>query len=77
MITDNNPNLVSDEFSKFASEWKFDQISISPGHSRSNGKVESAMAIVKTLIKKVDSSQEVKVAVKSNMGLKFLFNLIF
>ena len=56
VITDNNPNLVSDEFSKFATEWKFDHISISPGHSRSNGKVESAVAIVKTLMKKAERS---------------------
>ena len=52
VIKDNNPNLVNDELSKFASEWKFDHISISPGHSCSNGKVESAAAIVKTLMKK-------------------------
>ena len=56
VITDNNPNLVSDEFSKFASEWRFDHISISPGHSCSNGKVESAVAIVKLLMKKVETS---------------------
>ena len=56
VITDNNPNLVSDEFSKFATEWKFDHISISPGHSCSNGKVESAVAIVKTLMKKAERS---------------------
>ena len=56
VITDNNPNLVSDEFSKFASEWKFNHISISPGHSRSNGKVESAVSIIKTMMKKVERS---------------------
>ena len=55
VITD-NPNLVSDEFSKFASDWKFHHISISPGHSRSNGKVESAVTIVKTLMKKAERS---------------------
>lgn len=47
VITDNHPNLVSDEFSQFAAEWTFDHISISPGHSSSNGKVESAVAIAK------------------------------
>lgn len=53
LVTDNAPNLVSDEFAKFATEYEFKHITSSPYHSKSNGKAESAVKIVKKLLKRV------------------------
>ena len=52
IISDNGPQLVSEEFAKFASDWEFSHITSSPYYSRSNGKAESAVKIAKNLIKK-------------------------
>ena len=52
LITDNGPQYASQEFKDFAQEWEFKHISSSPYHSRSNGKAESAVKIVKSLLKK-------------------------
>ena len=54
IVSDNGPQLVSDEFQKFASEWEFDHVTSSPFHSASNGKAESAVKIAKKLIKKTE-----------------------
>ena len=45
LISDNGPQLKSSEFIKFTRTWQ-------PHHSQSNGKVESAVKIVKSIIKK-------------------------
>ena len=58
VITDNNANLVSDEFSRFAVEWTFDHITSSCYHSISNGKCESAVKIAKTLMRKATNAGE-------------------
>ena len=52
VVTDNGPQLVSDEFQKFSTDWEFAHITSSPYHSSSNGKAESAVKIVKKLIRK-------------------------
>ena len=52
VVTDNGPQLVSDEFQKFSTDWEFAHITSSPYHSPSNGKAESAVKIVKKLIRK-------------------------
>ena len=52
IISDNGPQLVSEEFAKFASDWEFSHITSSPYYSRSNGNAESAVKIAKNLIKK-------------------------
>ena len=52
VVTDNGPQFVSDEFARFAKEWNFRHITSSPYHSQSNGKAESAVKIVKNLLKK-------------------------
>ena len=54
IVSDNGPQLVSDEFSRFAAEWEFAHVTTSPYHSASNGKAESAVKIVKKLIKKAE-----------------------
>ena len=52
LMTDNGPQYTSREFADFAQEWEFKHLSSSPHHSRSNGKAESAVKIVKNLFKK-------------------------
>ena len=53
-MSDNGPQLVSDEFGQFAAQWEFAHVTTSPYHSASNGKAESAVKIVKKLIKKTE-----------------------
>ena len=52
IISDNGPQLLSEKFAKFASDWEFIHTTSSPYYSRSNGKAESAVKIAKNLIKK-------------------------
>ena len=47
VMTDNGPNLVSDESAKFAESWNFLHTTSSPYYCRSNGKAEVA-------VKKID-----------------------
>ena len=50
--TDNGTNYVSQEFKDFAKSWEFEHCTSSPHHHQSNGKAESAVKIMKTMIKK-------------------------
>ena len=52
MWTDNGPNFASREFSKFAAEWEFQHCTSSPHYHKSNGKAESAVKIMKNMMKK-------------------------
>ena len=52
LITDNGPQFISEDFIKFKKSWDFDHITISPRHSQSNGKVESAVKAAKRMMKK-------------------------
>ena len=52
LVTDNGPQFTSREFQKFSRDWEFLHVSSSPHHHRANGKVESAVKVVKSLIKK-------------------------
>ena len=58
VVTDNNANLVSEEFSKFARKWQFQHVTSSPHFPRSNGKVESAVKIIKNMMQKCTKSGE-------------------
>ena len=49
VMADNGPNLVSDEFAKFAESWDFLHAISSPYYSRSNGKAKAAIKIAKAL----------------------------
>ena len=51
-MTDNGPQYTSREFTEFKREWEFTHLTSSPYHSRSKGKSESAVKIVKNLFKK-------------------------
>ena len=52
LITDNGPQFVSKAFEEFAQNWEFKHTTSSPGYPKSNGKAESAVKVVKTLMKK-------------------------
>ncbi|XP_033725286.1 uncharacterized protein K02A2.6-like [Pecten maximus] len=52
VMSDNGPQFSSAEFAEFAREWEFSHTTSSPYHSQSNGKVESAVKISKTILKK-------------------------
>ena len=51
-ITDNGPQFVSHEYSRFAREYGFTSTKSSPYHSQGNGKTESAVKIAKNILKK-------------------------
>jgi hypothetical protein len=52
VISDNGPQFNSSSFQNFSRDWDFEHLTISPGHSQSNGQVESAVKTAKKLIKK-------------------------
>ena len=56
LISDNCPNLVSNEFAQFCSQWEIEHVTISPHHSVSNGKIEATVKIAKMLMKKCKKS---------------------
>ena len=57
LISDNGPQFVSSEFRKFANEWDFEHRTSSPGNSKANGKVESAVKTAKNLLRKALSAR--------------------
>ena len=52
LVTDNCPLFTRYEVQQFSRAWEFIQVSSSPHHHRSNGKVESAVKVTKSLLKK-------------------------
>ena len=56
VISDNAGQYTSQEFQRFSKEWDFLHLTISPRHSQSNGKVESAVKSAKRLLKKCRKS---------------------
>jgi hypothetical protein len=58
LMSDNGPNLVSQEFEQFLSKWGIEHHTSSPGFSQSNGKAESAVKAAKTMMKKCKENGE-------------------
>ena len=56
LISDNGPQFVSSGFRKFANDWDFEHRTGSPGNSKANGKVESAVKTAKNLLRKALSA---------------------
>ena len=52
LATDSGPQFTSQEFRQFLQDWEFLHVSSSPPHHKSNGKVESAVKVAKSLLKK-------------------------
>ena len=52
LVTDNGPQFTSQEFKQFTHSWEFVHVSSSPHHHKSNGKVEAAVKVTKSLLKK-------------------------
>jgi len=56
VISDNGPQITSQEFIDFASNWDFELCTSAPHHHQANGKVESAVKAAKTMIAKCSAS---------------------
>ena len=52
LVTDNSPQFTSEDFRQFSRDWEFLHVSSSLHLHRSNGKVESAVKVAKSLLKK-------------------------
>ena len=52
LMTDNGSQIVSHEFTQFATDWEFKHVTSSPRYPKSNRKAEAAVKVVKTLFKK-------------------------
>ena len=57
VISDNGPQYSSASFAHFSRDRDFEHLTISPGHSQSNGQVESAVKTAKRLIKKATKAK--------------------
>lgn len=59
VISDGATNFSSSEFQKFSTDWEFKHVMSSPHYPQSNGKAESAVKVVKMMIKKsIDSNED-------------------
>ena len=58
VISDNGPQFISHEYSKFAQDWDFDHITSSPKYPHSNGFIERAIQTVKKTLKKAHHSSD-------------------
>ena len=52
VVSDNGPQFSCNKFATFARTWEFKHCPISPGNSKANGKVESAVKTAKRLLRK-------------------------
>ena len=57
LVTDIGPQFTSMQFKEFVKRWRFQPTTTSPYHSRSNGKVESAVKTAKGLMRKAAHSK--------------------
>ena len=66
VMSDNRPQFVSGEFSRFSQNWGFDHFTSSPGYPQSNGKVENAVKTTKRLMAKARQSGAIRGLLSSN-----------
>ena len=52
VISDNEPQFTSDEFTNFSRTWDFEHLTSSPGNSKANGKADSEVKTAKRMLKK-------------------------
>ena len=70
LISDNGPQLKSSEFTEFSRTWQFTLVTTSLYHSQLNGKVESAVKFVKSIIKSLNKTKDI-------FGCLYLIGAIF
>ena len=58
LVTDNGRQFTSQELKQFTHSWEFVHVSSSPHHHKSNGKVEAAVKVAKSLFKKSPEGQK-------------------
>ena len=54
LISNNGPNYASVEFTDFSHDWDIQHVTSSPHHPKANGKAESAVKIMKSIISKAN-----------------------
>ena len=57
LISDNGPNYYSKEFTDFTHDWDIQHVTSSPHHPKGNGKAESAVKIMKSIISKANKQE--------------------
>ena len=58
LVTDNDPQFISDDFRDFSMKYQFEHITTSPYHHQSNGKAKSAVKQAKRIIRTCKSSND-------------------
>lgn len=58
LISDNGPQLVSQEFKTFCTNWNINHKTCSPGNSQSNGAAEAAVKVAKQFMRKCSMNHE-------------------
>ncbi|XP_068697682.1 uncharacterized protein [Montipora foliosa] len=58
LVTDNDPQFISDKFRKFTESWGIKHTTTSPHHSQVNGKCELALKVAKRMLRKATKSGE-------------------
>ncbi|XP_014678323.1 PREDICTED: uncharacterized protein LOC106818112 [Priapulus caudatus] len=56
VISDNAQNPTSDGFQRFARDWDFEHVTVSPYNSKANGKAESSVKAAKRMLRKAKKS---------------------
>ena len=54
LISDNGPNYASVEFTDSSHDWDIQHVTYSPHHPKANGKAESAVKMMKSIISKAN-----------------------
>lgn len=58
LFSDNGPQHTPQEFRCFSQLWEFEHKTSSPGYPQSNGEAESAVKVVKTLMRKAKAARQ-------------------
>ena len=56
-LSDNGPQFLSEEFTRFTEKWKFTRVTSSPYYPKDHGTAEAVVKIAKTLLRKAAMSK--------------------